>query len=39
VAPDKRLAMGVAYFGLLALLAIGMWAADRPLEGLRAGML
>jgi Zn-dependent protease len=33
----KRVAMGVAYFGLLAALSVGMWAADRPLEDLRAG--
>jgi Zn-dependent protease len=31
----KRLAMGTAYFGLLALLTLGMWAADLPLAELR----
>lgn len=35
VAPARRLAMGAAYFTLLALLALGMWTADRPLENLR----
>jgi len=33
---DKRWLMGVAYFGLIALLAIGMWMADQPLEDLRS---
>ena len=33
----KRVAMGVAYFGLVAALSVGMWAADRPLEHLRTG--
>ena len=33
---DKRWAMGVAYFGLIALLTIGMWMADQPLEDLRS---
>lgn len=32
--PEKRFAIGVAYFGLAALLALGMWTADRQLEGL-----
>ena len=32
VAPAKRLTMGLAYFGLVAALAIGMWVADMPLE-------
>lgn len=35
VEPAKRIGMGVAYFGLLILLALGMWVADKPLEGLR----
>jgi len=34
VEPRKRVAMGVAYFGLLAALALGMWAADQPLKRL-----
>lgn len=34
VEPAKRLAIGAAYFGLLVFLALGMWIADRPLEGL-----
>ena len=29
---SQRVAMGVAYFGLIVLLALGMWAAERPLE-------
>jgi len=33
---SKRLAMGAAYFGLLALMALGMWIADMPLEEMRA---
>ncbi|MCP3977917.1 MAG: site-2 protease family protein [bacterium] len=37
VEPQKRLAIGVAYFGLLALLALGMWVADAPLESIRTG--
>ena len=28
---SQRIAMGVAYFGLIALLALGMWTAERPL--------
>jgi Zn-dependent protease len=36
-APGQRLAMGAAYFGLIALLALGMWIADAPLQELRAG--
>jgi Zn-dependent protease len=36
VAPGKRVAMGAAYFALIALLALGMWAADAPLEPLRS---
>jgi len=35
VEPRRRLAMGAAYFGLLALLVLGMQVAERPLEGLR----
>jgi len=31
IEPAKRLTMGVAYFGLLAALAVGMWAAELPL--------
>ena len=34
---SKRLAMGVAYFGLVAALSVAMWIADRPLEGMRSG--
>lgn len=33
--PGRRMAMGTAYFGLIVLLALGMWVARRPLEGLR----
>jgi Zn-dependent protease len=35
VEPVKRLTMGVAYFGLIAALAVGMWAADMPLSEMR----
>jgi hypothetical protein len=35
--PGQRLAMGIAYFGLIALLAVGMWAAEAPLQELRDG--
>jgi len=35
VDPWRRLAIGAAYFGLLALLALGMWVADAPLETIR----
>ena len=31
VEPAKRVTMAAAYFGLMALLAIGMWLADMPL--------
>lgn len=31
----KRVIMGIAYFGLLALLALGMWVAEEPLEELQ----
>ncbi len=34
VAPAKRISMGIAYFTLLALLALGMQATDRPLTEL-----
>lgn len=37
VPSGKRLAMGVAYFGLVAALSLAMWLADRPLEGMRSG--
>jgi Zn-dependent protease len=39
VESNRRLAMGVAYFGLLALMALGMWIADMPLEEMRAAGL
>jgi Zn-dependent protease len=35
VPPARRVAVGAAYFGLMAALAVGMWMADRRLEGLR----
>jgi len=35
---QKRLAIGMSYFALLILLAIGMWAADQALESLRPPM-
>jgi len=35
VAASKRLAIGAAYFALLAALAAGMWVADKPLEPIR----
>ncbi len=31
----RRLAMGVAYFGLVVALTFGMWIADRPLAAIR----
>jgi Zn-dependent protease len=34
VAPARRVAMGAAYFGLAALLALAMRAAEAPLEGI-----
>jgi Zn-dependent protease len=37
VPPRRRLAIGAIYFALIAALAIGMWAADRPLQALRTG--
>jgi Zn-dependent protease len=36
VDPARRLAIGVAYFALLALLALGMWVSAVPLEPIRA---
>jgi Zn-dependent protease len=36
VGPRQRLAVGAAYFGLIALLALGMWVADHPLAELQA---
>jgi Zn-dependent protease len=38
VASNRRLAMGAAYFGLIALLALGMWVAERPLESLTSAV-
>ena len=35
VEPQKRILMGVAYLGLVVLLALGMWLAEAPLELLR----
>jgi Zn-dependent protease len=32
VPASRRLAMGVAYFSLLAVMALGMWVADHPLR-------
>jgi Zn-dependent protease len=32
--PAKRRLMGAAYFGLVAVLAVGMWWADRPLQAI-----
>ena len=37
VAPRKRGLMGAAYFGLMAVMAVGMWVADQPLAGMRDG--
>ena len=34
VPPRKRIAVGAAYFGLLAFLAAAMFLAERPLEGM-----
>jgi Zn-dependent protease len=36
VDPAKRMVIGVAYFTLLALLALGMWVAEGPLEAIRS---
>jgi Zn-dependent protease len=38
VPPRQRVAIGAAYFGLLAALATFMAVADRPLEGIRSGL-
>jgi Zn-dependent protease len=35
VAPERRRIMALAYFGLIAALALGMWTADRELESFR----
>jgi Zn-dependent protease len=35
--PARRITMGVAYFGLVLLLALGMWVAEQPLEPIRTG--
>jgi len=32
VPASRRVAMGAAYFGLLAVMALGMWVADHPLR-------
>ncbi len=37
VAPAQRISVGIAYFALLALLALGMQATDRTLADLRPG--
>jgi len=37
VAPERRRIMALAYFGLIATLALGMWIADRKLEPFRPG--
>jgi Zn-dependent protease len=37
VPPARRLAMGAAYFGLVAVLAVAMWVADQPLRHLHVG--
>jgi len=39
VAPAQRLAVGGAYFGLLVMLAAGMWVADGPLAAVRTGAI
>lgn len=38
VSADKRLLMGIAYFGTLALLVLGMWLAEQPLEEFHGGL-
>jgi len=38
VAPEKRWAIGAAYFGLVLFLALGMYVADQSLEPLRSGI-
>ncbi len=35
VEPAKRFAMGLAFFGLIGALALGMWVADQPLKQMR----
>jgi Zn-dependent protease len=35
VGAGKRVAMGAAYFGLIAFMALGMWVASQPLSALR----
>ncbi len=37
VDPAKRMAIGAAYFGLVALLALGMWVSSAPLESIGRG--
>jgi Zn-dependent protease len=37
-APGRRIAMGVAYFGLIILLALGMWIAREPLDALQESL-
>jgi Zn-dependent protease len=37
VEPAQRLSIGVAYFGLIALLALGMWISSGPLESITGG--
>jgi Zn-dependent protease len=34
---SARRFIGVAYFGLIAVMVLGMWTADGPLEGIRLG--
>jgi Zn-dependent protease len=36
VAPAARRFISLAYFGLLVIMVLGMWTADRPLAGLHA---
>lgn len=35
IAPARRAVMATAYFGLLGVMALGMWVAEPPLEALR----
>ena len=37
VDPAKRMAIGATYFGLVALLALGMWVSSAPLESISRG--
>lgn len=37
IANGRRAVMGAAYFGLIGVMALGMWAADGPLQALRDG--